>query len=533
MSDRGLWLYCCAALLCTSACKVFESTCDEADRSCLGGGLGRSGEACVRSGDCATGMECREQLCVYAATTKRGSKCVASAECEAGTYCSSKLRCTPVSERPRAAGLACSSSADCARGLTCDLDLAQAMAAGPYAQLDESCRTNVADLETDELCLLPRVCTERGSKDFSSKCSSNAECLPGLYCVDSPISAGDQTMCLGGVELPAEPITLPRWQGPECPKDVLTPTAYFEVPGARESDGDFYRLPYPNDVRRSNRQIDLGDHAGPPPTVEPAVASRFLSDAATRDGFSTNPVVFFRFSSAYATGNLSLSTVRIVDITLRSPEYNAPASIAWGPPERESHYICDHWLSLYRPIGSPLRPNTTYAAIVTRGLLSKQGAPYERGADFDALLSKTKPAAAALAAAWESYAPLRAWLADPKSGVAADDLLSAAVFTTGDPTGVALKLKAAVQADGVPQLKSLNECSAGASSPCAAADGRGACHAKQAGVRELHGKLSLPIFQVGTPPYLEPPDGGELALDSAGQPRVVRHEDVCFALSLP
>src|SRR5215510_12523056 len=99
MAYRGLWL-CCAALSCVVACKAFESTCGENDRSCLGGGLGRSGEACVRNGDCATGMHCRSEVCVYAGTTKLGDKCLVGAECEAGSYCGPELKCKALDVRP-------------------------------------------------------------------------------------------------------------------------------------------------------------------------------------------------------------------------------------------------------------------------------------------------------------------------------------------------------------------------------------------------------------------------------------------------
>jgi hypothetical protein len=192
MSYRGLRL-CCAVLSLVSACKAFKSTCDENDRSCLGGGLGRSAEACVRNGDCATGMECRAQLCVYAGTTRRGDKCLVSAECESGAYCSSKLRCASLTEHPRAQGSACGDSSDCAPGMVCDLNLAQSLAEGPYGQLDESCRERVTELDSDKRCLLPRTCTRRGDKDFGTKCRTSDECLPGLYCSLSPVTKTQQT----------------------------------------------------------------------------------------------------------------------------------------------------------------------------------------------------------------------------------------------------------------------------------------------------------------------------------------------------
>jgi hypothetical protein len=70
-------------------------------------------------------------------------------------------------------------------------------------------------------------------------------------------------------------------------------------------------------------------------------------------------------------------------------------------------------------------------------------------------------------------------------------------------------------------------------SPCQDASGRGACHATQEGFTEIHGKLTVPIFQTGAAPYLQPEDGGGIDLTNDTKPRVIRHEDVCFALSVP
>lgn len=518
----------CASLCVSSACEVFDSTCDEADRSCLGGGLQRRGETCIRSGDCASGMACRDSTCEYAATTKRGSKCVVSAECEAHSYCSSELRCTALVENPAREGAACADSADCSKDLVCDLDLASAFDTGPFATLSDACRAGVALLGTSSACSLPKTCTHRGKRDFGDSCGTHADCMPGLYCAVSPLSHPDLTLCLGGVELPDELLSVPTWTGVACAPDAETPTAYFDLAAGSDLAHDFYRLPFPNDIRRVSTGIDLAGHPAPPAEVRPPLAARFVEDAAAQVGFSTNPVVYFRFSTAYA--GASLSSARIVNITPDSPDYNGNTTVSWGPPERDSHYICPHWLSLHRPVGAPLRPNTTYAAVITRRLKTRDDRDFERSPDFDAMLSETPPSDSPLRAAWEAYAPLRAWVADEDSAFKVDDLLNAAVFTTGDPSAIVPLLKAAVAADGGPGLKSLTVCKAGVTSPCEDAAGRGGCHAAQAEFTEIHGKLTLPIFQAGTAPYAQPEDGGGI---ERTRPRVIRHEDVCFALSVP
>ncbi|HEX2677581.1 MAG TPA: hypothetical protein VHM19_13100, partial [Polyangiales bacterium] len=49
-----------------SGCKIFKTNCAEDDKTgCLGGGTLRSGDICVRSGDCAVGLECTGGVCAY------------------------------------------------------------------------------------------------------------------------------------------------------------------------------------------------------------------------------------------------------------------------------------------------------------------------------------------------------------------------------------------------------------------------------------------------------------------------------------
>jgi hypothetical protein len=525
--------YAFCALLSLSACKAFKSTCDEDDRTCLGGGLARRGEACIRTGDCATGMACRDGECEYDASTKAGGKCVVSAECVAGTYCSSELRCTKLVDHPGSEGAACTDASECAKDLVCDLDLATAFEAGPFSTLSDTCRASIVRLETSLECALPTTCTSRGSRDFGDDCKQNADCMPGLYCALSPLRDTDQPVCLGGVQLPDELLTIPTWDGVVCGPDAETPTAYFDLAAGTNDAHDFYRLPFPNDIRRTSDGIDLTGHPAPPATIEPQVATRFVDDVSALEGFSTNPIVYFRFSTAYDNDTLSLSSVRIIDITPGSPDYDENATIAWGPSERDSHYICSHWLSLHRSFGAPLRPNTTYAAVVTRKLKTADAQDFERSPDFEAMLSDAAPADETALRAWQAYAPLRTWIARDGAQFKAGDLLNAAVFTTAAPAEILPQLKAAVAAEGGPGLKSLTVCKAGVKSPCEDASGRGACHDAQPGFIEIHGKLTLPIFQSGTAPYEKPEDGGEIELTDAGRPRVNRNEDVCFALSVP
>jgi pimeloyl-ACP methyl ester carboxylesterase len=532
LSTKRFWLGLVIVWLAAPGCKVFNSTCAPEDRTCLQGGLLRSGQPCIRNGDCAPGLECKQGECTYAGTTTRGNSCVATAECAKGLYCSIDLLCQPITDDAQGEGGACASSADCEQGLVCDVDLHKLFSDGPYGLIPDSCHEQLDDNNTPDQCKLPRECTPRGTQELGQICKNNGECLAGLYCVPNPIDADAEDICVGDIKLPAEPVSTPRWDGAECPEDDDEALAYFEVPRNSAPPKDFYRLPFPNDIRRSGGGIDLKDHPRPPSDLDPPAATRFIEVAGKTDGFATNPVVFFRFSREYDSNSVA-NNVRIVDITKGSPDYGRVVTVYWGPPERKSRYICPHWLSLHRNVGSPLRPNTTYAAIVSTGLRTKAGDPFQRGPDFEALLKSEQPSGSELVAAWERYAPLREYLEDDDVEQLDAPPLSAAVFTTQDPVALMPKLRAAVEADGPPALSDLTRCSAQTKSPCEDSTGRGACHAVNDDFIEIHGHIALAAFQRGTAPFEEPANGGEIAVDGDGDPELQDHAKVCFALSIP
>ncbi|MET0386344.1 MAG: hypothetical protein ABW321_10320 [Polyangiales bacterium] len=525
-----------------SGCELLQSTCSEDDRDCLGGGYLRSGKTCVRTGDCATGLECIDNTCRYVGSTKVGQECVVSAECAPNLFCSPlDVQCRPTTAA-KSAGESCTSSSECERGLVCDADVAELFEKGPFGIVEELCRDAIESDDTPAECTLPRRCMRRGTTDFGLPCTDSAACLPGLYCIPDYLSR-TQNICYGGIKLPIEPVSFPLWIGTNCPTDASGPVAYFDVPRESGEELDFYRLPFPNDIRREGDHIDVSAHPRPPATLAPQIAQRFVEANQSLDGFSTNPVVYFRFSRAPRERDLSLDTVRIVNITKGSPEYGRKESIAWGPSEVRSAFICPNWLGLYRPSGAPLRPNTTYAALVTKGLRTDidddldEDTPtvtteYERSPDFDAMLLGTRPSDPTTAKAWESYQPLRDYLYGGSSDIEASALLNAAVFTTQNATGIVPAMRTAIEDDGAPQLQDMTVCGEDVRSPCLDDKGRGACHAEDERFIEIHGHVRLPMFQRGRPPYEKPDDGGDIAFEN-GKATVIDHASVCFALSIP
>jgi len=463
-------------------------------------------------------------------------KCRLTLDCSRVDYCGSRRVCLLAGDGPE--GSDCEDTGDCRRGLVCQLpDL-----------------TDQGTLTLNDLATLRGTCEQSGNGEQGDPCQDITDCLAGLFCAEVDLGES-RKVCTNlptpipqnySAELPPLPDT---WGGVECDDDEEggPRVARFIVP--RESvdlGDDFYSLPFPNDIRRrSSGKIDLGGHPVPPEAIGVPFINRYAEVAqADLEGFSTNAVAIMRFSHAYDFGTVGPdnpmtsgndATVRLIDITPGSPTYNTEQGIAWKETRGElSNYVCPHWVGIARPLGNPFLPNTTYAAIVTTGVKTESGADFERDEDFEAMLSSSEPSDDVLASAWQAYAPLRAWIDAENED--AGEILNAAVFTTSDPEALIRGLRTRVIADGPASLSDLTDCSApGAVSPCETEeeDGpRGACVNRSGDdFTEIHARISLPIFQNGTLPYLE--EGGGIELDSQGLPTIVTHQDVCMALSVP
>jgi len=324
-------------------------------------------------------------------------------------------------------------------------------------------------------------------------------------------------------------------------------TVLFQVPRSTDPAGnnDFYRLPFPNDIRKRDGKISLQGH--PRPGVSPLlgfdVVDRYIQaieDDAT--GFGTNQAIYLRFSRDPDLATLQQAgAIALVDISAGSPEYGHTRSFTWAAGAGSTAYICDRWITMRPSFGQPLRPGTTYAAVVRSIAHDTDGNSFSQDDDFAALLVPQAPADADLAAAWSAYAPLRSYLADASAGfkLTAAELAVAVVYTTEAVEQPLAAIQAAINAAPVPTLSALVHCvEAGAVSPCddgltGAAHLRGCPTIQNDSFDEYQGTVSLPVFQQGTPPYLQPEDGGGILLDASGNVSIVRSEPVCFSLAVP
>ena len=396
---------------------------------------------------------------------------------------------------------------------------------------DRAC-SMTADCVSGLVCALAGFttrCVAPGTADAGDACIEDRSCVAGLSCGD----ASGVAFCVSppaGRDFPTPEL----WSGERCPTDDAEARAYFEVPRGGDSDGDFYRLPYPNDVRRTSSGLLLATHPRPGAGAGIDVVDRYLvaSEADLR-GFSTNPTVYFRFSQPFDPA-FSIDALELVDITPGSPTYGERSAVETSSDVR-SRYLCANSLAMRTPRGAPLRPATTYAAVVSTAVVrdaASGGGPFARAPDLDALLDVSEPADAGLLDGYTAYAPLRAYLTDVARDPAT--VLSAAVFTTQPVEDLVPRLREVIRSSPAPTLTDLTVCDRGAASPCDDYTGLRRCpSAPAADFVEIHGRIALPIFQSGTAPYAAPDDGGDIERDTTGAPIVARTEPVCFALTIP
>jgi hypothetical protein len=471
--------------------------CDDGNGS-FSSGVGASGGSSVGSGALGAGV---------------GKPCTFDAQCRSGLVCDMATNtCAPGHSTPE--GSPCTISAECAMGLYCAAGTcakAGAGAAGEGCTGDAGCQSGLKCA----LVGLGAECVPEGGGDVGGACMTGSDCFGGLTC--------DAGMC--AVASPTAPFG-PLWPGVTCQDDGTTATAYFRVPRGVD-DGDFYRLPFPNDVRLAGGKPNLKDH----PTPGAALLGYDLVDRYLRaieneaDGWGLYHTTFFRFSGELELGTLS-GNVNLVDLTQKQGMgLYYTYSIGGGA------YICPNWIGIRRGQGETYNEGDTYAAYITTGLKAKGGAPIARSPDLDALLLGTAPTDAALLAAYPAYAPLRAYLTS--AAIDPATVLTAAVFTVGKPTAPVAKLETVIDAAAPPAVAQWTRCDTGVTSPCPDATGDRACAAADPAFDELHALVTLPIFQDGTAPYLTPADGGGLKRDAAGTPVVARTEDVCLSLSVP
>ncbi len=457
-----------------------------------------------------------------------GETCSGAFSCMLGYLCSSDGVCVERGQ-PGAyeQGDACASTHDCRMDLVCS---SQGRCVLPGSGGEGDVCVGPEDCGADLVCSSDGRCRgqgEPGTGDVADACSGAMDCQMGLACMPDGACAAVQW-----------------WDGIDCSAsdtDDGPARAYFEVPRQGEPLVEFYRLPFPNDIRFHDGHLDLTGHPAPQSDAAGDLLQRYLTlIEQTARGFSPNQAFLFRFSVPLDFDTLQLGddpTLYIVDITPQSRSYGSGGNISVFTTSGRGRSICQNWLSVRPQAGWPLQPGDTYAVILTKGLKGlKDGVSVElsRDADFDALMTAyqngTAPDDTDLAAAFRAYQPLWDALDDATNvplPTPPEQILSAAVFTLFRPRTMVERLRQAVREDPAvptPTMQTIALCGDADPEPCEPPSDR---------YHQFLAQVGFPVFQSGTRPYATQDDGGAVKWDLDGNPVVQGAEDVDVVLTVP
>jgi hypothetical protein len=490
-----------------------------------GGGTAVVGETCGAQEDCRGGLDCVSQKCDFAHATVEGDRCTASGDCKDGLKCAPGLYTPPSAAKPIPAnvcttlatdagpeGTGCISDTGCQAGLRCGI-------VGFGAQ-----------------------CVPEGTADLGQTCTLSGDCYSGLICApplpavaggsDAGAAPGPSTCApvppVGGVPfgIPVPPVLHCKTNEAGAPV-----TAYFEVPGAAdtEPDGDFFRLPFPNDARITKGKIDLTGFPTPGKALLGFDPVQIYVDAiaANQSAWGASPTTFFRFSGHLDAASVTFvagqsSPVRYLDVT--DPTTQSYGGSGWSYSPNAGKYICQDVLTVR---GGLLEPGHVYAVVITDALKDTKGNKVQRSPEFAAMLDAKVPTDAGLANAYAAYKPLRDYLKAPgfNGKVTEAEIVGGTVFTVGPLRTPMAALAKAALAEPAPLASEWVRCGGDAASPCPQAEGTRACGTGGKDFVEYQALVSIPVFQKGTAPYLT--DGGDIAS------KPVRSEKVCVSLTVP
>jgi hypothetical protein len=297
--------------------------------------------------------------------------------------------------------------------------------------------------------------------------------------------------------------------------DLHQPSTPVVIP---TNEDDFYRLPFPNDVRlRADGTADLSRYPRDVGVVKQYID---IFDGGLH-GFGTNAGIYFRFDGAIDPTTLpadvpsSLSqtaTAWVVDVTPGSPTYGTRTPITVDYVPLSYDFIGPNWIVMLPFPGAPLREKTTYAALLGDGIRDASGHPVVRSSDFAAVMNQGASSGdPRIAAAAKTYAPLTNWLAT-QPGVS-DHIVNATVFTTLDATGLMNRLRKTIYEQ--------------VTAPVIANLGFSRHHPNH---DEFVGSYAGPNFQQGDPPYAL--SGGAI-VEVSGVPQLQRMEQLRVAIAIP
>ena len=313
------------------------------------------------------------------------------------------------------------------------------------------------------------------------------------------------------------PTTSPTQPAPpvrRAPENLRTgPEVVLDASGQHA----FFDLPWPSDARTK-------PGGGPDLSGLPNPRSKdFITKTAEvceQDtvGFSPTCTVYLRFDApVHAPPADPLQTVApdaqvfLVDIDPASPHRLERRPFLAQVTTAADRTRPAHLLQLLPVPGLGLRPGTTYAAVVLRGLGAPSGPWLGQPPLLTDLLAGRAPPGPLGARLAQAHAPLAPALRD--LGVHPDDVAAATVFTTGDPAAELTSWVDWALAQPPAQPTALRT------------------RDVYPGFTALVGELPVAMYQRGTPPFAF--GGGEIRVDAAGRPLPQGTAQAEFQLSIP
>ena len=292
-------------------------------------------------------------------------------------------------------------------------------------------------------------------------------------------------------------------------------TSFVFDPEADLTDqSHFFDMPWPSDARLLDGHPDV---RGFPSAPLASIVQGLLEIAPMRRGWPVLPVAYLRFTAELPPIDSptpyfaeASSPILLVDVDPASPErgrlFPTVAQVLEPDP-----YVPGPMLAVAAQPGFVLRPETTYAVVIRSSLGDAKGAPLAGSTAFDRIKPGSPDLSSELA---QLYAPV--WETLGTLGVEASDIAAATVFTTGDVVRDAATVSNELLSRHQVTITKL------ALDPDDGAEHERFC--------EVHGEVTFPQFQRGTPPF---DTDGLFEPDADGVPVVQRYETVPVVITLP
>lgn len=300
-------------------------------------------------------------------------------------------------------------------------------------------------------------------------------------------------------------------------------TARYDLDGK-----GWHALPFPNNTRvTKSGTIDLSGFPQPREGAANPLLDSYLKLGAKLDGWGLQPTIYVSFDLGLDPKHLP--TVKetqtqdflfLINVTADSPHRGELTPLRWKLSKDTPGMLLEPNLLMVQPTwGTPLRPKSTYAFVLRRGVRDVNNKVLARPETLAAIIDNaTKVRTEALddkvAALAESMKPFTAALLDKTIDIPPMDIAAATVFTTGDPVGPLRTLASHVRSD-TKREKAIGWQAAPASKS----------------FRLIRAKYVAPNFQQGEPPYMS--EGGGFVFDAAGKPVVQATEVMDVAISVP